>query len=168
MMLSLIAEAIMITTGFSTRGMWRLDFVDSKFRRHAIYICVRYTSFRAGTKHSCRKCMPSKDSLFCTMLSLGVVKSFRCVENHSKDFIDFPRLRIVKLLMARRWPMPWVSPDFVLWRRGDFWGLAGFTSRRGFTGHGFLVEPNNSESFSCEADKEAAKEIDLAEEALYT
>ena len=26
----------------------------------------------------------------------------------------------------------------------------------------------NSESFSCEADKEAAKEIDLAEEALYT
>ena len=111
-------------------------FVDSKFRRHAIYICVRYTSF------SCS--MPSKDSLFWTMLSLGVVKSFRCVENHSKDFIDFPRLRIVKLLMARRWPMPWVNPDLVLWRRGDFWGLAGFTSRRGFTGHGFLVEPNNS------------------------
>ena len=32
----------------------------------------------------------------------------------------------------------------------------------------FLVEPNNSDSFRWEADKEAAKEIDLAEEALCT
>ena len=121
-----------------------------------------YKFFTKWLKSLVGSAYQAKPPFFLHNISLGTVK-FRCVENHSKDFIDFRRQRIVKPLMARRWPMPWVSADLVLWRRGDFWGLAGFTSRRGFTGHGFLVEPNNSESFPWEADKEAAKEIDLAE-----